>query len=166
CSDGELARWTNRKSAAGIYLDGVGHYLAESALLAGLGFRAQGHLTVAGGYVTAGIAAALLAMLVKAETDNVVVARAKAGLPASPDDAALAPASAGLARARKLASVLRVHRIIQAVELSMLVLIAAIADAISGNLTATRVLVLGCLAVAALMAAAHLVAIMASRRLR
>ena len=166
CSDGELARWTNRKSAAGIYLDGVGHYLAESALLAGLGFRAQDHLTVAGGYVTAGIATALLAMLVKAETDNVVVARAKAGLPASHDDAALAPASARLARARKLASVLRVHRIIQAVEFSMLVLIAAIVDAIRGNLTATRVLALGCLVVAALMAAAHLVAIMASRRLR
>src|SRR6266567_847747 len=66
CSDGELARWSNRSSAAGVYLDGIGHYLGESALLVGLGLRAQGHLTVAGGYVTAGVAAALLAMLVKA----------------------------------------------------------------------------------------------------
>jgi phosphatidylglycerophosphate synthase len=166
CSDGELARWADRKSAGGIYLDGVGHYLAESALLAGLGWRAQGHLTVTGGYVTAGVAAALLAMLVKAETDNVVVARAKAGLPAGHDDAALAPASAGLARARKLASVLRVHRITQAVELSLLILVAAVVDAIRGGLTATRVLVLACLVIAALMVVAHLVAIMASRRLR
>ena len=107
CSDGELARWSNRKSASGVFLDGVGHYLGESAVLVGLGFRAQGHFTVAGGYVTAGVAAALLAMLVRAETDNVVVARAKAGLPAGHDDEALAPASAGLARARKLASVLQ-----------------------------------------------------------
>jgi hypothetical protein len=36
CSDGELARWADRKSVGGIYLDGVGHYLAESAVLAGL----------------------------------------------------------------------------------------------------------------------------------
>ena len=166
CSDGELARWMNRKSAAGVYLDGIGHYLAESALLVGLGLRAQGHLTVTGAYVTAGVATALLAMLVKAETDNVVVARAKAGLAAAHEDAALAPASTGLARARRLASVLRVHRITQAVELSLLVLIAAIIDAAAGTLAATRVLLLACLVVAALMVAAHLVAIMASRRLR
>ena len=166
CSDGELARWSDRTSVSGVYLDGVGHYLGESALLVGLGFRAQGQLTIAGGYVTAGVAAALLAMLVKAETDNVVVARAKAGLPAGTDDAALAPTGTGLARARNLASVLRIHRITHAVELSLLILAAAIVDSVRGDLIATRVLVLACLAVAALMVVAHLVAIIASRRLR
>jgi phosphatidylglycerophosphate synthase len=166
CSDGELARWSGRTSAGGIYLDLVGHYLGESALLAGLGFRAEGHLTVSGGYVTAGIGAALLAMIVKAETDNVIVARAKQGLPATYGDAALAPASSGLALARKLASVLRIHRITQAVELSVLVLAAAIIDTARGGLTATRFLLLACLVVAALMVIAHLVAIMTSRRLR
>jgi phosphatidylglycerophosphate synthase len=166
CSDGELARWSNRTSAAGVYLDGVGHYLAESALLVALGFRAQGQTTAAGGYVTAGFAAALLAMLVKAETDNVVVARAKTGLPPAHDDAALAPPGARLALARKLASVLRIHRITQAVELSLLILIAAVIDAIRGGLTATRVLIIACVVVAAVMVVAHLVAIMASRRLR
>ncbi|HEX9033468.1 MAG TPA: CDP-alcohol phosphatidyltransferase family protein [Streptosporangiaceae bacterium] len=166
CSDGELARWSGRKSASGIYLDHVGHYLGESALLVGLGFAAQGRFTAAGDYVTAGIAAALLAMLVKAETDNVVVARSIAGLPASHDDEALAPTGAGLARARKLASVLRIHRITHAIELSVLILIAAIVDTIRGDLLATRVLVVACLVVAALMVAAHLAAIMASRRLR
>jgi phosphatidylglycerophosphate synthase len=165
CSDGELARWTGRKSAGGVYLDLIGHYLGESALLVGLGFRAQGHLTAAGDYVTAGLAAALLAMLVKAETDNVIVARAKSGLPIAHDDEALAPTRAGLARARKLASVLRIHRITQAVELSILVLIAAIIDSARGGLAATRILLLGCLVVAGLMVLAHLVATMASRRL-
>jgi len=166
CSDGELARWSGRKSVAGVYLDGVGHYLGESALLVGLGFRAQGHLTLAGVYITVGVAAALLAMLVKAETDNVVVARAKAGLPAGHDDEALAPTRAGMARARRLASVLRVHRITHAVELSLLILVAAIADSIRGDLLATRVLVVACFVVAALMVAAHLAAIIGSRRLR
>ncbi len=166
CSDGELARWQNRTSAAGVYLDGIGHYLAESALLVGLGLRAQGKLTAAGAFVTAGIAAALLSMIVKAETDNVVVARVKAGLPASHGDEALAPASAGLARARRLASVLKLHRITQAVELSLLILAAAVVDAVRGDLTATRVLVAACLVVAALMVVAHLAAIVSSRRLR
>jgi phosphatidylglycerophosphate synthase len=166
CCDGELARWSNRTSTAGIYLDGIGHYLGESALLVGLGLRAQGHLTVAGDYVTAGVAAALLAMLVKAETDNVVVARAKAGLSSGHGDDALQPGRPGLALARRLASVLRLHRITQAVELSLLILIAAIVDSVRDDLMATRVLILACLTVAALMVVAHLVAIVASGRLR
>jgi phosphatidylglycerophosphate synthase len=166
CSDGELARWSGRTSATGIYLDRVGHYLGEAALLTGLGFRAQGALTISGPYVTAGLAAALLAMLVKAETDNVIVARSESGLAESHTDEALAPRGSSLALARRLAAALKVHRIIQAVELSLLILLAAIIDAIAGNLTATRVLLLACLVIAALMVVAHLVAIVASRRLR
>jgi phosphatidylglycerophosphate synthase len=166
CADGELARWSKRTSATGVYLDGIGHYLGETALLVGLGIRAQGHLTTSGSYVTAGLAAALLAALVKAETDNVVVARAKAGLPGGHADEALRPRAPGLALARRAASLLRVHRIIQAVELSVLILVAAVADTIRGDLLATRVLVVACVAVAALMVVAHLAAIVASRRLR
>jgi phosphatidylglycerophosphate synthase len=166
CSDGELARWSGRTSATGVYLDGIGHYLAETVLLAGLGVRAQGHLTATGGYVSAGLAAAVLAALVKAETDNVIVARAKAGLPAAHGDVALAPRGPGLALARRLAAGLKVHRAIQAVELSLLILAAALADTIRGGLLATRVLTIACLAVAALLVVAHLAAIVASGRLR
>ncbi len=183
CSDGELARWSSRTSVTGIYLDRIGHYLAEAVLLAGLGVRAQGHFTLAGGYVSAGLAAAVCAILIKAETDNVTVARAKAGLPgpgadlnaangASPAGAngasaaaALEPTRAGLARARRLTSALRLHRMIQAVELSLLVVVAAAVDAARGGLTATRLLVAICLVVAAVMVAAHLTAVLASRRL-
>ena len=82
CSDGELARWSRRTSVTGVYLDRVGHYLAEAALLAGLGIRAQGHYALSGSYVSVGLAAAICAILIKAETDNVIVARAKAGLAA------------------------------------------------------------------------------------
>ncbi len=183
CSDGELARGSSRTSVTGIYLDRIGHYLAEAVLLAGLGVRAQGHFTLAGGYVSAGLAAAVCAILIKAETDNVTVARAKAGLPgpgadlnaangASPAGAngasaaaALEPTRAGLARARRLTSALRLHRMIQAVELSLLVVVAAAVDAARGGLTATRLLVAICLVVAAVMVAAHLTAVLASRRL-
>ena len=165
CADGELARWSRRFSAKGLYLDLAGPYLAESAMLAGLGFRAQGEFATAGPYITAGIAAALLAMLVKAETDIVIVVRAKSGLPASHSDEALTPTKPALASMRRLASVLRVHRITQAVELSLLILIAAIIDSATGTLTATRVLTLACLVVAGLMVVAHLVAILTSGRL-
>jgi phosphatidylglycerophosphate synthase len=165
CSDGELARWSGRTSVTGVYLDGIGHYLGETALIAGLAIRAQGQLHLSGPYVSAGLAAAVLAAIVRAETDNVLVARAKAGLPGTPSDADLTPRSAGLARARRLAAALKFHRALQAVELSALILIAAIIDAARGGLTATRILVVGCLVIAGIMAVAHLVAIVASRRL-
>src|ERR1700730_14456250 len=104
CSDGELARWSGRTSATGVYLDGIGHYLREAALLIGLGIRAQGHLTFTGGYVTAGFAAALLSALVKAETDNVIVARAKAGLSGDHGDQALAATGSGPSAERRRVS--------------------------------------------------------------
>ena len=166
CADGELARYTGRFSAAGVYLDRMGHYIAEALLLAGLGVRAQGHFSLSGGYVSAGLAAAICATLIKAETDSVIVARASSGLDGKHDDEALAPRSQGLALARRLASALRVHRIIQAVELSVLILLAAIVDAAAGNLTATRVLTVAALVVGVLMTVAHLLAIVASKRLR
>ena len=166
CSDGELARYTGRFSTAGVYLDRMGHYFAEAVLLAGLGVRAQGHFSLSGGYVSAGLAAAVCATLIKAETDTVIVARASSGLDGKHDDEALAPRSQGLALARRLASALRVHRIIQAVELSVLILLAAIADTVAGDLTATRVLTVAALAVGVLMTVAHLLAIVASKRLR
>ena len=108
CSDGELARYTGRFSATGVYLDLMGHYIAEALLLAGLGVRAQVHFSLSGGYVSAGLAAAICATLIKAETDTVIVARASSGLGGKHDDEALAPRSQGLALARRLASALRV----------------------------------------------------------
>jgi phosphatidylglycerophosphate synthase len=166
CSDGELARYTGRFSATGVFLDRMGHYIAEALLLFGLGIRAQGHFTLSGGYVTVGLAAAVCVTLIKAETDGVVVARASSGLAGGHEDEALAPRSQGLALARRLAAALRVHRAIQAVELSALILLCAIIDAATGTLTATRVLTVAALVIGAVIAAAHLVAIVASSRLR
>lgn len=165
CSDGEVARFTGRTSVAGIFLDRIGHYFSEVALLIGLGVRAQGDF-VAGGWVIAGLAAALGAALIKVETDNVVVARAKAGLPEKMPAQALEPRSTGLWLARRFASALRFHRVIQAVELSLLLLVAAVADVVRGDLLVTRWLVAACLAVAAVQTVLHLVSILASSRLR
>lgn len=165
CSDGEVARFTGRTSVAGVYLDRIGHYLSEVALLIGLGIRAQGEFA-AGGWVVAGMAAALGAALIKAETDNVVVARAKAGLSEEVSPEALRPRSAGLSLARTVASALRFHRVIQAVELSLLVVVVAVVDALRGDLLATQVLTAVCVAVAAVQTVLHLVSVLASNRLR
>jgi phosphatidylglycerophosphate synthase len=167
CSDGEVARFTGKTSVTGVYLDRIGHYLSEVALLVGLGYRAEGALRP-GGWAELGLAAALGAALIKAETDNVVVARAKSGIPAEPagGDRALRPRSTPLALARQAASMLRFHRVIGAVEVSLLILAAAVIDYLRGGLTATRVLVVVVAAVAVVQTLLHLISILASRRLR
>ncbi|OLT30233.1 transferase [Actinomadura sp. CNU-125] len=169
CVDGEVARYLRQTSVAGVFLDRIGHYLSEVSLLVGLGFAAQGGWET-GGYVELGMLAALGAALIKAETDNVVVARAKSGLAADPTggDRALRPRSTRIALARQAASMLRFHRIIGAVELSLLILAAAALDTVLGSETpaAIRVLTVAVAAVAVLQTLLHLVSILASRRLK
>src|SRR5690606_37864291 len=121
----------------GVYLDRVGHYLAEAALLVGAGLRAADLFTREGGaarweWAFLGAIAALGAILIKAETDLVDVARSRSGLPAVKDEASV-PRSAGMATARRLAASLKLHRLIGGVEASLLVLVAGLADALLGG---------------------------------
>jgi heme/copper-type cytochrome/quinol oxidase subunit 4 len=67
--------------------------------------------------------------------------------------------------ARKAAAALKFHRLVQAVELSIIVVVAAVWDLLAGGLAATRVLMVACVVVAVLQMALHLVSILASRRL-
>jgi phosphatidylglycerophosphate synthase len=162
CSDGEVARWTERKSITGVYLDRVGHYFCEAALLVGLGFRASaGEPT---GYAVLGMAAALGAVLIKAETDLVDVARARSGRSVV-TESDVEPRNPGLARLRRAALVLRFYRIILAIELSFAVLLAAVVDAALGSLAATQVLTVVVAGVAGLQVVLHLISVLASRRL-
>ncbi len=160
CSDGELARWTGRTSLTGVYLDRVGHYFAEAAILIGLGFRASE--TWPDWYTVLGFAAALGAILIKSETDLVDVARARSGLVAATEVSATQFQSRKLAMARRAAAALRFHRVIQAVELSLIVVVAAVLDF---WFPATRILVVACAIIAGVQLILHLVSILASRRL-
>ncbi|SDK25920.1 CDP-alcohol phosphatidyltransferase [Nonomuraea maritima] len=163
CSDGELARWTGKTSLTGVYLDRVGAYFTEAALLAGLGWRASEVLP--DWYTVLGFAAALGAILIKAETDLVDVARAKGGL-SSASEASVAQFRSGLlGLARRIVGATKFHRIVQPVELSLLALVAAVIDAVRGDLMATRVLVVACVIAAGVQTVLHLVSILASRRL-
>jgi phosphatidylglycerophosphate synthase len=167
CADGELARWRRQFSPAGIYLDRFGHYLTETLLPIGLGIRADGGWDSIGGYTTLGLLAAVLALLVRTESALVAVARSEAGKPAADDTAAVAaPRASGLARLRRGLGFFPFFRAFVAIEASLLALAAAVVDTLADGSPGTRTLVVALVPVAAITAAGHLVAILASSRLR
>lgn len=170
CVDGEVARWRRQTSLTGVYLDRVGHYMSEAALLTGLGLRAADlfHRTGSASHwewAFLGTLAALGAILIKSETDLVDVARARSGLTAVEDSASV-PRSSGVAKARKAAAFLKFHRLVGAVEASLLILAAGIADAVHGGLFFTRLAVVVLAAIAMLQTVLHLLSIVLSSRLR
>jgi phosphatidylglycerophosphate synthase len=167
CSDGELARWRDEKSPVGIYLDRIGHWLTEAALPIALGIRADGGWSDMGTYTALGLLIAVLVLLIKGESALVTVARAESGRPPAGDTRAIAaPRAAGLARLRRAAGFAPFFRAFVAVEATLLALVAAVVDAFVDDLGATRVLVVALVAVGAITAAGHLLAIVTSSRLR
>ncbi|MFD5631222.1 CDP-alcohol phosphatidyltransferase family protein [Streptomyces sp. NPDC127072] len=169
CVDGEIARWRKQTSITGVYLDRVGHYLSEAALLVGFGLRGADLLDGSESpewlWAFIGTLAALGAILIKAETDLVDVARARSGLPAVKDEAA-APRSAGLAVARRAAAALKLHRLVGGVEASLFILLVAVLDLIGGDLFWTRLGIAVLAGIAILQTLLHLVSILASSRLK
>jgi phosphatidylglycerophosphate synthase len=167
CSDGELARWRQVSSPAGIYLDRMAHNLTEAALPIALAIRADGGWDSLGGFTALGLLIAVLVLLVRIESALVYVARAEAGLPVVEDTVAVAaPRQAGLARLRRALGFAPFYRAFVAIEFSFLALLAAIWDELAGDLQGTRTLVEVLVPVAAVIAAGRLAAILASARLR
>ncbi|MFE6775540.1 CDP-alcohol phosphatidyltransferase family protein [Streptomyces sp. NPDC057702] len=170
CVDGEVARWRGQTSITGVYLDRVGHYLSEAALLVGFGVRAADVFHQEGAstnwmWAFLGTLAALGAILIKAETDLVDVARARSGLPAVKDEAAT-PRSSGVALARKAAAALKFHRLVGGVEASLVILLVAVLDMVRGDLFFTRLGVAVLATIALVQTLLHLVSILASSRLK
>jgi phosphatidylglycerophosphate synthase len=160
CSDGELARWLDRRSPSGVYLDRIGHWVTEAALPIGLGVHADGGWDSIGTYTTLGLVLSVLVLLVKGESALVTVARAESGRPPAADTVAVAaPRAGGLRRLRRALGYLPFFRAFVAMELTLLALVAELAGA-------TDVLVVALLPVAAVTVLGHLVAILASDRLR
>lgn len=167
CCDGEMARWRKTFSPAGVYLDRIAHHTATAALPVALGVRADGGWDQLGGWTSVGLAVSVLALLIMAETSLVIVARAEAGLPLIEDTEANAVPRGGLLRrARRALRFLPFFRVLVPFEASLLALGAAIVDAATDSLDASRVLLLFFVAAATITAVGHLVGIMASQRLR
>ncbi|MEU2822638.1 MULTISPECIES: CDP-alcohol phosphatidyltransferase family protein [unclassified Streptomyces] len=168
CVDGELARWKKQYSLSGIYLDRVAAYLCDAAVLVGLGLRAADVWGEGGTdwlWAFLGTLAALGAILIKAETDLVGVARHQGGLPPVKESAS-EPRSSGMALARRAAGALKFHRLILGIEASLLILLVAIVDAIGGDLFYTRLATAVLAGIALLQTLLHLVSVLASSRLK
>lgn len=163
CVDGEVARWKGQNSATGIYVDRLGAYLADAALMVGAGFHAA--RSGFGGWVSLGLATALGVVLLKASTDLVDVARARRGLPVA-DDESTRPRSQGVATVRRLAAAFKVHRLTNGIEASLLLLAAAIGDTVTGGVDVTRWVLIALAAITWVMVPAHLLSILSSSRLR
>ena len=160
CSDGEMARWLDRKSPVGIYLDRVGHWLTETALPIAIGIRADGGWDSIGTYTTLGCLAAILQLFVKGSSALVTVARAEFGRPVAEDTAAVAAPRGGLLRTVRRALVFApFYRVFVAMELTILALVAEIVGA-------NRFLVVALVVVGAITAVGRFVAVLASSRLR
>ena len=188
CSDGEVARWRKTSSPVGVYLDRVGHYVAECGIALALGIR----VARSGGFdsgpdviaadpgrwasLLADLAdpalflGALLALLValnKVENDLVHVSRGQAGMVAMKDAEQVRVPSVGLVRSlRRVARVLPFHRVFHSVELSLLVLAAAVIDVVLDSTIGTRTLLLGLVVAVAVTVVGHLFAVLSSARLR
>ncbi|RII12242.1 Bifunctional IPC transferase and DIPP synthase [Streptomyces sp. YIM 130001] len=168
CVDGEVARWKKQFSLSGVYLDRVAAYLCDAAVLLGFGLRAAdlwGEGRIDWLWAFLGTLAALGAVLIKAETDLVGVARHQGGLPPVKESAA-EPRSSGMALARKAAAALKFHRLIQGVEASFLIVVLAIVDQIRDDLFFTRLGVAVVAGVALLQTVLHLVSVLVSSRLK
>jgi phosphatidylglycerophosphate synthase len=168
CVDGEIARWKQQFSLSGVYLDRVGAYLCDAAVLVGFGLRAAdlwGSGRIDWLWAFLGTLAALGAVLIKAETDLVGVARHQGGLPPVKESAA-EPRSSGVALARRAAAALKFHRLVLGVEASLLILLLSVLDAIRGDLFFTRLGVAVLAAIALLQTLLHLVSVLASSRLK
>ncbi|WP_351230877.1 CDP-alcohol phosphatidyltransferase family protein [Streptomyces sp. NPDC002133] len=168
CVDGELARWKKQYSLGGVYLDRVGAYLCDAAVLVGFGLRAAdlwGEGRVDWLWAFLGTLAALGAILIKAETDLVGVARHQGGLPPV-KEAASEPRSSGLALARKAAAALKFHRLVLGIEASLLILVLAVLDTVRGDLFFSRLGVAVLAGIAIVQTLLHLVSVLVSSRLR
>jgi phosphatidylglycerophosphate synthase len=166
CCDGEVARWRQTSSPVGVYLDRVGHYVAECGIAVALGIRATGELRLSGIWISAGLLLGLLIALNKVENDLVHVARHYAGLSQMRDaDEVRTPRGGLLRTAQRLTGLIPFHRVFHSVELSILVLIAAIIDLFVAG-AATKVLLAALVIAAAVTLVGHLVAVLASSRLR
>ena len=170
CCDGEVARWRQTSSPKGVFLDRVGHYTTESLIPIALGLRAAGFPNA--GWLDSSwpLLGALLAVIIlynKALNDLVHVARAYNNMPRLEDKATVGvPQSSGLRRVRSMVRFFPFQRAYHSVELTILVLLAAIVDVFVGGLGATRVLVVALVILGVVTVIGHLMSILSSSKLK
>ena len=173
CSDGEVARWRKTSSPKGIFLDQIGHYVAEGSIGLFIGIKAA---ALVGGVTSHidwryAVAGALLMGLIwfnKSLNMMVTVARLNAGwskLSDSQESRAIPPATL-LGRARRAARWVPLHRLYHSTELTLVTLLCgALAASTPDPLVVWRAYVVGLLVVLIAVIGGHFLAIWRSPRL-
>ena len=170
CCDGEVARWRKKSSPLGVFLDRVGHYTTEGIIPIALGLRAAGFPNPGWMDSPWPLIGALLAVMIlynKALNDMVHVSRAYNDMPKLADRADVGvPKAAGLRNLRSLARFVPFHRSYHSVELTILIFLASIGDAITGDLAVTRILLAFLAIFGVITIVGHLASILSSSKLR
>ena len=160
CCDGEVARWRETKSPMGIFLDKLGHYLAEGLIPICFGLRLANwpnEPITDSIYPFLGALLAILIILNKGLNDAVHVARAFSGLPKIQDlDGANLPVKGVLRNIRKVFNFIPTQRIFHSIEFTMYV-------AIFGALKESMEIAL---AISLFVTIGHIAAIVSSAKLR
>jgi len=160
CCDGEVARWRNTKSPMGIFLDKLGHYLAECLIPLCLGLRLANwpeQSVTSSIYPYFGALLAILVIINKGLNDAVHVARAFSGLNKIQDKkGANLPIKGVLRSIRKAFNYLPAQRMFHSVEFTMYVVLF-------GSFSASLTVALG---IAAFVTLGHITAIVTSSKLR
>ncbi len=160
CCDGEVARWRETKSPMGIFLDKLGHYLAEGLIPICFGLRLANWPNEPITNSIFPFLGALLAILVivnKGLNDAVHVARAFSGLPKIQDQAGInMPVKGILRKIRKVFNFIPAQRMFHSIEFTMYV-------AIFGTFNESLEIALG---ISLFVTVGHIVAIVSSAKLR
>lgn len=160
CCDGEVARWRNTKSPMGIFLDKLGHYLAECLIPLCLGLRLAGWPSepiTSSIYPYLGALLALLVIINKGLNDAVHVARAFSGLAKIQDKKGANLPIKGLLRSlRKVFNYLPAQRMFHSVEFTIFIVLFSSFD---------RALPVA-LGIAIFVTLGHIAAIVTSSKLR
>lgn len=160
CCDGEVARWRETKSPMGIFLDKLGHYVAEGLLPICFGLRLANwpNEPITGSiFPFLGALLAVLVIVNKGLNDAVHVARAFSGLPKIQDKAGInLPVKGILRKARKVFNFIPAQRMFHSVEFTMYV---AIVGTFSESLKIALVISL-------FVTIGHIAAIVSSAKLR
>ena len=176
CSDGEVARWRGTQSPKGIFIDMVGHHTTEALIPIALGYRVYVELSADGAtasqaWPTLFMAACLSVLLVLNRSQSLMVhaARGMAGLGKLPDTAAAraVPTTSVVGRLRSLARFLPFHKLLHAVELSLVIMACAVISSLVGTpAVGEKWMIWILLPATVLVNVGHFVSSMASSRLK
>lgn len=172
CCDGEVARWQQKYSPLGFFLDKVAHYLAEGLVPVALGIRAAGGLSIFNSasmswWPWLGAITALLIVWNKSLNDAVHVARAHNGLPKLVESASVnTPTVSGLRKLRSFTRFLPFQRVFHSVETTFIAALASVVDVMLGGLVGTHFAMVALLVFISITLVGHFLSIVTSSRLR